>query len=97
MRGFVHRLRRQVEIEAETRGRPALALAQHQVIEFVGRLGIVLLAVIGGAINSDHLRHRQDLLEAIEDEGAALAPFLSRLVTAGGIGLHLLLGLGRGR
>ncbi len=94
---FVHRFRRQVEIEAEARGRAALALAQHHVVELVGGLGFVLLAVVGGAVDRDHLGHRQDRLEAVEGEGAALAPILGRLVAAGGIGLHLLLGLRRGR
>ena len=74
----VERFGRQVEIEAEAGGRPPLALAERHVVELVGGAGIVVVAVVAGAVDIDHLGHRQDLLEAVEDEGTALALALLR-------------------
>ncbi len=65
----VDRFRRQVEIELQLRRRLSAAPPDRQLLQIVGRLArILVLGIVGGAINVHHLRHRQDLLEPVEDE-----------------------------
>ena len=67
------RLGRQVQVEPKFRGWPALAFSKHHLVEFVSGRRIVIVTVVGGTVDIDHLGHGEDLLEAIQDEGAALA------------------------
>ena len=78
--GAVERFRRQVEIETEARGGTSLALAERHVVEFIGCRGIVVVTVVAGTVDIDHLGHGEDLFETVEDEGAALGLAVFRLL-----------------
>src|SRR5947199_7943382 len=71
-------LRRKVEIESQLARGLALAPGDREFVQIVGRPPrILVLAIVGGTVDIDHLSHRQDLLEAVEDERIALRAILA--------------------
>lgn len=84
-------LRRQVQIELQFRGGLAAATADRELVEVVGGLaGILILAVIGGAVDVHHLRHREDFFEAVQDQGIALAAIIGLADGAALAGVRLI-------